>query len=64
MIRLGSKVKCKVTGFSGVVTGRVQYLHAPKQYQVQSQTGPAGAYPPSVWFAEKQLTHIVDKRKR
>ena len=33
-IKLGSKVKCKVTGFTGIATARVEYINGCIQYCV------------------------------
>ena len=35
-IELGSKVRSKVSGFEGAVTGIVEYLYGPKRAQVTS----------------------------
>lgn len=58
-ISLGSKVKDCVTGFSGVVTGRAEYLTGCRQYSVmgRAKDGKSGD---GMWFDEDRL-EIVGK---
>lgn len=45
----------KVTGFTGTVTGRVEYLTGCRQYLVQPRVGEKGKYPDAHWFDEDRL---------
>ena len=56
-IALGKKAKDSITGFVGIVTGRVEYLTGCRQYVVASKStgGKAGE---SAWFDEDRLTGI------
>ena len=52
---LGKKVKDKITGFEGVVTGRVEYLTGCNQCLVQPKVGKDGGFKDSQWFDEQRL---------
>lgn len=56
-IALGAKVKDKVTGFTGFVVGRVEYLTGCNQYGIvpQAKGGEASA-PGASYFDEGRLT--------
>jgi hypothetical protein len=53
-IELGSKVRDRITGFEGVVTGRAQYLHGVDNALVEALTGNDGEQH-SEWIAETRL---------
>ena len=55
MIPLGSKVKDKITGFSGTVTGRCEYLSGCNQALVVPPVGKDGNYKDGQWFDEQRL---------
>jgi hypothetical protein len=55
MIKLGSKVEDKITGFSGIVTGFVTYLSGCNQALVVPKVGKDGAFRDSQWFDEQRL---------
>jgi hypothetical protein len=55
MIKLGSKVKDKITGFNGVVTGFVTYLSGCNQALVVPKVGNDGAFKEAQWFDEQRL---------
>lgn len=55
MISLGASVKDKITGFSGVVTGRAEYLTGCTQCLVVPKIGDDGIFKDSVWFDEQRL---------
>jgi hypothetical protein len=59
MIVLGSKVKDKITGYSGVVTGFVVYLTGCNQALVVSKAGKDGSFK-GEWLDEQRLD--VDKK--
>jgi hypothetical protein len=54
MIKLGNKVKDKVSGIEGIVTGRCEYLNGCVQFCVTTKVGKdnKGASP---WIDEGQL---------
>lgn len=54
-IKLGERVRCLVTGASGVVTGRSEYLYDNTLVRVQpSVIGENGAPTPAFWIPECQ----------
>ena len=56
---LGVKVKDKISGFEGVVTGSVKYLSGCNQALVISKVGADGRMGEPVWFDWQRLD-IVD----
>ncbi len=56
---LGVRVQDKVTGFEGVVTGRVEYITGCNQLLVVPRVKSDGALVEAQWFDE-QRTFIVD----
>ena len=60
MIQLGSKVKDKITGFTGIVTGYVTYITGCNQALVVPQVGKDGTSKDAHWFDEQRL--VVDKK--
>ncbi len=55
-IELGQKVACKVTGFSGIVTARIEYLNGCIRYEVQPPIDKDKKIPESAWIDQAQLT--------
>mgnify|MGYP001557762942 CR=1 FL=1 len=55
-IELGQKVQDVITGFEGVVTGRVAYISGCKQNLVAPRIKPDGTLAESQWFDEDRLT--------
>lgn len=53
MIKLNSKVKDKITGYSGKVTARAEYITGETRYEVESvdSTG----RPTEYWYDESRL---------
>jgi hypothetical protein len=56
-IALGKKVKDSITGFAGIVTGRVEYLTGCRQYVVASKSK-GGKTGDAMWFDEDRLTGV------
>lgn len=55
MIKLGSKVKCKVSGFTGIASARVEYLNGCVQYCVRAKVGKDGKMPEGEYIDVNQL---------
>jgi len=55
---LGDKVRDKVTGFTGIVTGRVEYLTGCQQCRVQPPVKGEGDWVEAQWFDETRLEVI------
>jgi hypothetical protein len=54
-IELGHTYKDKITGFTGVATGYVQYLTGCNQALIQPRINDDGAMRDSVWFDQQRL---------
>lgn len=55
MIKLGQTVKCRVTGFSGIVTGHANYLSGCDQFLVAPPVDKDGNWKEGHWFDEQRL---------
>jgi len=55
MIQLGQKAKDTLTGFGGVVTGRVEYLTGCAQYLLQPKVKGDGDFQEARWFDENRI---------
>lgn len=60
MIELGQKATDRVTGFSGFVTGRVEYITGCKQLLVQPRVKPDGDIIESRWLDEDRLEGLPE----
>lgn len=56
MIELGVMARDKITNFTGVVTGRSQFLTGCDQYLLQPNVGEGGEYRDGKWFDEGRLS--------
>lgn len=54
-IAMGQRVKDAITGFSGVVTGRAEYLTGCTQYLLTPSVNERGEYVENRWFDEDRL---------
>jgi hypothetical protein len=61
-IELGQKVKDKITGFTGVVTGRTEYITGCEQLLVQPPTKNDGAFTEPRWFDVDRLD-VIEQEK-
>ena len=52
MIKLGDKVKDNITGFTGIVTGKIEYLTGCIQYEIQPEELHECRHIESKWFDE------------
>lgn len=59
-MQLGITVKDRINGFTGVVTGFVQYLTGCNQALVAPPLGPDGAMRDSQWFDVQRLERVGD----
>lgn len=59
MIILGKKAKDKITGFEGIITGRIQYLYGCDQYCIAPPVRD-GEIKPSEWFDEGRILVVSD----
>ena len=61
-ITLGDKVKCKISGFTGIAISRRTYLHGCNRINVQPRVSKSGAMSNPVLFFEADL-EVVDETK-
>jgi hypothetical protein len=54
-IKLGSKVKDKITGFTGTATARAEYLERPPQVFVEAEATEGGRRAADAWITESRL---------
>jgi hypothetical protein len=63
-IELGQKVRCIVTGFQGIATGRIEYLNGCVQYCVRpravAKEGEPLKYPEGSWIDYQNLEVVGD----
>lgn len=59
-MKLGIKVKDKITGFTGYVTAYTKYITGCNQALVQAEMeeGKPGVYPESAWIDEQRLERV------
>jgi hypothetical protein len=63
-IPMGTKVKCKISGFSGIVTGRFQYQHGCVRYSVfPDKLDKDGKCLPYETFDEPGLDVVADAKE-
>jgi hypothetical protein len=61
MIKLGEEVRCKVTGFKGIATARIEYLNGCIQYGVKPKVKTGEKYPDTIYIDQEQL-ELTKKR--
>lgn len=59
-IKLGNKVRDKVTGYEGVATARVEYLNGCVQYCVKPKVGSDGKMPDHEYIDIQQLEVVSE----
>ena len=58
---LGYSYKDRLTGFTGICTGRVEYLTGCNQALLQPRVSAEGAMRDSVWIVEQRLVQLADE---
>jgi len=59
---LGDEVKCKISGFRGIITATAQHLTGCDRICVSGKTGKDGKVPDSYWF-DQTAVEILKKNK-
>ncbi len=54
-IKLGARVKDKVSGFTGIVTARCEYLSEAPRVLVEAQATESGARAAESWYPETRV---------
>ncbi len=62
MIQLGQRVRDRISGFEGTVTGRAEYLTGCTQCVVVPDVAADGSHREAHWFDEQRLAPISAKR--
>lgn len=55
---LGIEMKDRVTGFTGIVTGRIDYITGCNQYTLQPRVKDNGDHVEAKWFDEHRLEQV------
>ena len=63
MIKLGTKVKCKITGFVGTVVARTEFINGCVQCSVLPKTTKKDKFPEDMGIDEGSLEPIEKKKK-
>ena len=63
-IKLGDKVKCKVTGFIGIATAKTEFLNGCIQYEVIPKVDKNNKIPDPQAIDEQSLEVITPKKKK
>lgn len=59
MIELGDKVKDKISGFTGITVGKIEYINGCIQFGVKASVGIKNEAPKDIyWIDEKELSII------
>lgn len=62
MIELGTKVKDKVSGFTGIAVSKIEFLNGCIQYEVMPKTKAKDKLPKGEFIDESQLIELKTKR--
>ena len=57
---LGKKVKCKITGFEGIATAKVEYINGCFQYCVKPKMTDSGQMPIGEYIDVEQLEVVSE----
>lgn len=62
MSNMGLKMRDKITGFTGVVTGYVQYISGCNQMLLAPKANKEGGFVESQWFDEQRMETVEGER--
>lgn len=62
-VKLDTKVKCRISGFTGIAVGRAKYVTGCIYIKVQPKAGKDNKMPEAVWISEQFLC-TTSKAKR
>ncbi len=64
-IELGSKVKCKITGYEGVAIARIEFINGCIQYEIAPRVKKGEQkYPDSIGIDQNSLEIMPTKKKK
>ena len=61
-IELGKKYRDSITGFSGIATGKAEYLYSCRRVELKSTELNDGRTIEAEWFDEQRLAEVGDSR--
>lgn len=61
MVKLGNKVRDMITGFTGIATGRTEYLYGCARILVEPDELKDGKPVEAGWFDEQRIETVVEK---
>ena len=62
MVKLGSRVRDNITGFSGIATGRTEWLFGCTRICVEPEKLKDGKPVDAVWVDEQRIEVLVNKK--
>ena len=62
-IKLGDKVRCKITGFMGTAVARTEFINGCTQYNVVGNVAKDGKYPEEINIDIESLEVLIVKKK-
>lgn len=60
--QLGDRVKDRITGFSGIVVGRTEWLSGCGRVGIQAEKSKAGVLPPEPFWVDDQQVAILGRK--
>ena len=60
MIKLGTKYKDAITGYTGTATARAEYLYDNPNIKLESSEMKDGKLVEAVWFNEQRLVEVQE----
>ena len=63
-IKLGTKVKDKVSGLTGIATSKIEFLNGCKQYYIQPPVDDKGAPVEGEYVDDQQLENVKDPKPK
>lgn len=58
---LGSKLRCRISGVTGIATGRLEFLNGCIQYGIRQRVNPDGKVPDTEWVDEAYLEETEEQ---
>lgn len=59
-LKLGNVAKCRLTGFTGVVIAKVEYINGCIQYGVRPRVDKDNKFPDAIYIDAEQLEFVKD----
>lgn len=59
-MKLGDKVKCKITGYTGILTSMVNHINGCTRFGIQAPMDKDGKVPECLWVDEPQVEFVEE----